>query len=48
MKHVFATFTDWSIENPQEFAETAKNIWVSLKAAAAVSQHIVQTGDKVP
>ena len=48
VKYVFATFTEWSIEDPEEFAETAKNIWVSLKVAAAVTQHIVQTGDKVP
>ena len=43
---MFATFTDWSMEDPEEFAETAKETWLSMKAAGALSMRIVKTNDK--
>ena len=42
---MFVTFTDWSMEDPEEFAETAKEIWPSMKAAGALSMRIVKTDD---
>jgi hypothetical protein len=43
---MFATFTDWSMADPEEFSKTAKEIWPSMKAAGALSMRIVKTNDR--
>ena len=36
---MFSTFTDWTIKDSEEFSETAKGIWPSMKAADKLSMH---------
>ena len=43
---MFATFTDWSVDDPREFAENANQIWPSIKEAGALNMRIVQTDEK--
>ena len=43
---MFATFTDWTSDEPKAFAESAHELWPSMKEAGAVNMRIVQTSDK--
>ena len=43
---MFATFTDWTSDEPKAFAERAHELWPSMKEAGAVNMRIVQTSDK--
>ena len=45
-KLMFATFTDWTLDEPKTFAESAQELWPSMKEAGAVNMRIVQTSDK--
>ena len=45
-KLMFATFTDWTLDDPKTFAENAEELWPSMKEAGAVNMRIVQTSDK--
>ena len=42
---MFATFTDWSMDNPEEGVKTAKEMWPEMKAAGAINLRIVKTDD---
>ena len=42
---MFATFTDWSMDNPEEGVKTAEEIWPEMKAAGAINMRIVKTDD---
>jgi len=42
---MFATFTDWNMDNPEEGVEVAKSLWPKMKAAGALSFRIVKTDD---
>ena len=42
---MFATFTDWSMDVPEEGVKTASEIWPEMQAAGAVSMRIVKTDD---
>ena len=42
---MFATFTDWSMDNPEEGVRTAEEIWPEMKAAGAINMRIVKTDD---
>ena len=43
---MFATFTDWTSDEPKAFAESAHELWPSMKEAGAVNMRVVQTSDK--
>jgi len=43
---MFATFTDWTSDEPKAFAESAHELWSSMKEVGAVNMRIVQTSDK--
>ena len=43
---MFATFTDWTLDEPKTFAESAEELWPSMKEAGVVNMRIVQTSDK--
>ena len=43
---MFATFTDWTLDEPKTFSESAHELWPSMKEAGAVNMRIVQTSDK--
>ena len=45
-KLIFATFTDWTSDEPKAFAESAYELWPSMKEAGAVNMRVVQTSDK--
>ena len=42
---MFATFTDWSMDVPEEGVKTASEIWPEMQAAGALSMRIVKTDD---
>ena len=42
---MFATFTDWSMDIPEEGIKTASEIWPEMQAAGALSMRIVKTDD---
>ena len=42
---MFATFTDWSMDNPEEGVKTAAEIWPEMKAAGAINMRIVKTDE---
>ena len=42
---MFATFTDWSMDIPEEGIKTAEEIWPEMKAAGAINMRIVKTDD---
>jgi hypothetical protein len=42
---MFATFTDWSMDVPEESIKTASEIWPEMQAAGALSMRIVKTDD---
>ena len=42
---MFATFTDWSMDVPEEGVKTASEIWPEMQAAGALSMCIVKTDD---
>ena len=42
---MFATFTDWSMDVPEEGVKTAEEMWPEIQAAGALSMHIVKTDD---
>tara|TARA_B100001173_G_C15885989_1_gene503512 strand:+ start:98 stop:367 length:270 start_codon:yes stop_codon:yes gene_type:complete len=42
---MFATFTDWSMDNPEEGVKAADKLWPEMKAAGAINMRVVKTGD---
>jgi hypothetical protein len=42
---MFATFTDWSMDVPEEGVKTASEIWPEMQAAGALRMRIVKTDD---
>ena len=42
---MFVTFTDWSMDVPEEGVKTASEIWPEMQAAGALSMRIVKTDD---
>ena len=42
---MFATFTDWSMDDPEEGSKTAKAMWPDMKAVGAISMRLVKTDD---
>ena len=42
---MFATFTDWSMDVPEEGVKTAEEMWPEIQAAGALSMRIVKTDD---
>ena len=42
---MFATFTDWSMDNPEESVKKAQEMWPEIKAAGAVNMRVVKTDD---
>ena len=42
---MFATFTDWSMDNPEKGAKTAKQLCPDMKAAGALNMCVVKTDD---
>ena len=42
---MFATFTDWSMDVPEEGVKTAEEMWPEIQAAGALSMRIVKIDD---
>ena len=42
---MFATFTDWSMDNPEENVKKDQEMWPEMKAAGAVNMRVVKTDD---
>ena len=42
---MFATFTDWAMDKPEESVKTAQEMWPEMKAAGAVNMRVVKTDD---
>ena len=42
---MFATFTDWSMDVPEEGVKTAEEMWPEIQAAGALTMRIVKTDD---
>ena len=40
---MFVTFTDWSMDVPEEGVKTAEEMWPEIQAAGAISMRIVKT-----
>lgn len=40
---MFVTFTDWSMDVPEEGVKTAEEMWPEMQAAGAISMRIVKT-----
>ena len=42
---MFATFTDWLMDNPEESVKKAQEMWPEMKALGAVNMRVVKTDD---